>query len=147
MNKKGLKTTVLVLLLFCLSLSFLASQPTIEIPSAQNLVILATTDLHGNVWGFSYEDDKDTTNNGMARIATYVEQVRREENNVVLVDNGDTIQGNIMTDDLYNKREAEHPIMRPMNLLEYDDMTLGNKEYNFGQKLISRIQALAHFPA
>ena len=115
MNKKGLKTTVLVLLLFCLSLSFLASQPTIEIPSAQNLVILATTDLHGNVWGFSYENDKDTTNNGMARIATYVEQVRREENNVVLIDNGDTIQGNIMTDDLYNKREGEHPVMRAMN--------------------------------
>lgn len=146
MNKKGLKTTVLVLLLFCLSLSFLASQPTIEIPSAQNLVILATTDLHGNVWGFSYEDDKDTTNNGMARIATYVEQVRREENNVVLVDNGDTIQGNIMTDDLYNKREGEHPVMRAMNLLEYDAMTLGNHEFNFGQNLISRIQALANFP-
>jgi 2',3'-cyclic-nucleotide 2'-phosphodiesterase/3'-nucleotidase len=146
MNKKGLKTTILLLLLFCLSLSFLASQPTIEIPSAQNLVILATTDLHGNVWGFSYENDKDTTNTGMARIATYVQQVRKEENNVVLVDNGDTIQGNIMTDDLYNKREGEHPVMRAMNLLEYDAMTLGNHEFNFGQNLIGRLQALANFP-
>ncbi len=146
MNKKGLKTTILLLLLFCLSLSFLASQPTIEIPSAQNLVILATTDLHGNVWGFSYENDKDTTNTGMARIASYVEQVRKEENNVVLVDNGDTIQGNIMTDDLYNKREGEHPVMRAMNLMDYDSMTLGNHEFNFGQNLITRLQVLANFP-
>lgn len=86
MNKKGLKTTILLLLLFCLSLSFLASQPTIEIPSAQNLVILATTDLHGNVWGFSYENDKDTTNTGMARIATYVQQVLSEEEDLSLLD-------------------------------------------------------------
>ncbi|ADY13328.1 bifunctional metallophosphatase/5'-nucleotidase [Sphaerochaeta globosa] len=146
MYKKGLKTTIVLLLLFCLSVNFLASQPTLEIPSAQNLVILGTTDLHGNVWGFSYENDKDTTNTGMARIATYVEKVRREENNVVLVDNGDTIQGNIMTDDLYNKREGEHPVMRAMNILAYDSMTLGNHEFNFGQNLISRLQMLANFP-
>lgn len=146
MNKRALKTTILLLLLFCLSLSFLASQPMAEIPSAQKLVILATTDLHGNVWGFSYENDKDTTNTGMARIATYVEQVRKEENNVVLVDNGDTIQGNIMTDDLYNKREGNHPVLKAMNVLGYDSMTLGNHEFNFGQNLISRIQMLADFP-
>jgi 2',3'-cyclic-nucleotide 2'-phosphodiesterase/3'-nucleotidase len=146
MKRNGLKLPVLFILVLCLIASFAFAQPMTELPSAEKLVILATTDLHGNVWGFSYENDKDTTNTGMARIASYVEEVRKQEPYVVLVDNGDTIQGNIMTDDLYNKREGEHPVMRAMNLLEYDSMTLGNHEFNFGEHLIKRIQTLANFP-
>jgi 2',3'-cyclic-nucleotide 2'-phosphodiesterase/3'-nucleotidase len=146
MKRNGLKLPVLFILILCLIASFTFAQPMTELPSAEKLVILATTDLHGNVWGFSYENDKDTTNTGMARIASYVEEVRKQEPYVVLVDNGDTIQGNIMTDDLYNKREGEHPVMRAMNLLEYDSMTLGNHEFNFGENLIKRIQTLANFP-
>jgi 2',3'-cyclic-nucleotide 2'-phosphodiesterase/3'-nucleotidase len=146
MKRNGLKLPVLFILVLCLIASFTFAQPMTELPSAEKLVILATTDLHGNVWGFSYENDKDTTNTGMARIASYVEEVRKQEPYVVLVDNGDTIQGNIMTDDLYNKREGEHPVMRAMNLLEYDSMTLGNHEFNFGEHLIKRIQTLANFP-
>jgi len=146
MKRNGLKLPVLFILVLCLIASFAFAQPMTELPSAEKLVILATTDLHGNVWGFSYENDKDTTNTGMARIASYVEEVRKQEPYVVLVDNGDTIQGNIMTDDLYNKREGEHPVMRAMNLLEYDSMTLGNHEFNFGEHLIKRMQTLANFP-
>lgn len=146
MHTKGLKTTILFLLFFCLSLGMVFAQPMAEIQSPQKLVLLATTDIHGNVWGFSYENDKDTTNTGMARIARYVEQVRKEEPNVILVDNGDIIQGNIMTDDLYNKREGEHPVMRAMNLLGYDAMSLGNHEFNFGEGLVKRIETLANFP-
>ncbi|MGE4583246.1 MAG: bifunctional UDP-sugar hydrolase/5'-nucleotidase [Sphaerochaeta sp.] len=146
MHTKGLKTTILFLLFFCLSLGMIFAQPMAEIQSPQKLVLLATTDIHGNVWGFSYENDKDTTNTGMARIARYVEQVRKEEPNVILVDNGDIIQGNIMTDDLYNKREGEHPVMRAMNLLGYDAMSLGNHEFNFGEGLVKRIETLANFP-
>ena len=146
MKRNGLKRPVLFMLVLCLIASFTFAQPMMEVPSTEKLVILATTDLHGNVWGFSYENDKDTTNTGMARIASYVEEVRKQEPYVVLVDNGDTIQGNIMTDDLYNKREGEHPVMRAMNLLGYDSMTLGNHEFNFGENLIKRIQTLANFP-
>jgi len=146
MKGNGLKRPVLFMLVLCLIASFTFAQPMMEVPSTEKLVILATTDIHGNVWGFSYENDKDTTNTGMARIASYVEEVRSQEPYVVLVDNGDTIQGNIMTDDLYNKREGEHPVMRAMNLLGYDSMTLGNHEFNFGENLIKRIQTLANFP-
>ncbi len=110
------------------------------------ITVLATTDLHSNVWGFSYENDKETDNNGLARIATYVEKVREEEPFVILVDNGDTIQGNIMTDDIFNKQEGPHPVIAAMNELEYDSMTLGNHEYNFGENLIVRLQSLAEFP-
>ena len=33
-----------------------------------HITILGTSDMHGNPWGYSYEDDKETANNGMARL-------------------------------------------------------------------------------
>lgn len=143
MRKRGLKLFVLVMMILSLSLGMLFAQP---LPETQNLTILATTDLHSNVWGFSYENDKESTNDGMARIATYIAEVRSQENNVILVDNGDVLQGNIMTDDIYNKQEGPHPVIWAMNLLQYDALTLGNHEFNFGEKLIKRVQTLADFP-
>ena len=66
------------------------------------ITILGTTDLHGNVWGFSYEDNAESAGDGMARVYTYVQQVRAENPNTILTESGDFIQGTIMTDDLFN---------------------------------------------
>ena len=114
--------------------------------SVKTITVLGTTDLHGNIVGYSYEDDKETTNNGMARVYSYVQEVRNENENTLLVDNGDTIQGTIMTDDIYNKQDLEHPVIATMNFMKYDAMVLGNHEFNFGLELVNRIIAQAKFP-
>ncbi len=114
--------------------------------SVKTITIIGTTDLHGNIVGYSYEDDKETTNNGMARVYSYVQEVRNENPNTLLVDNGDTIQGTIMTDDIYNKQDLEHPVIATMNFMKYDAMVLGNHEFNFGLELVNRIIAQAKFP-
>ncbi len=112
-----------------------------------HITILGTSDLHGNIWGFSYEDNKETANNGMARLYTYIQQVRKENPNTILLDNGDTIQGTIMTDDLYNKTPDEpHPVMAAMNFMAFDAMTLGNHEFNWGMETMQKIIAQADFP-
>ena len=80
-----------------------------------HVVILATSDLHGNILGFSYEDGKETTNNGMARLYSYIQEVREENPIVFLVDAGDDIQGTIMTDDIANKNPDDlHPVIETM---------------------------------
>ncbi|HHU01966.1 MAG TPA: bifunctional metallophosphatase/5'-nucleotidase [Christensenellaceae bacterium] len=111
------------------------------------ITILGTSDLHGNIWGFSYEDNAETKNNGMARVYTYIKQVRAENPNTILIDNGDTIQGTIMTDDLFNKNpEREHPVIIAMNYMGYDAMTLGNHEFNWGIPSMKTILGRADFP-
>ena len=35
-----------------------------------HLIILGTSDIHGNLWGFSYEDNKETDDNGLAKLWT-----------------------------------------------------------------------------
>ena len=113
----------------------------------KHITILGTSDMHGNIWGFSYEDNAETANNGMARLYTYIQQVRAENPNTILIDAGDDIQGTIMTDDLYNKTPEEpHPVITAMNYMGYDAMTVGNHEFNWGIPTMQKILSQAEFP-
>lgn len=123
----------------------------------KHLTIVGTTDLHSNIWGYSYEDNKETANNGMARVYSYLQSVRAENPNVVLVDAGDFIQGTILSDDIYNKSEGDHPVITAMNAMDYDAIILGNHEFNSssssatssgvsGIELIQRIEKLSEAP-
>ena len=111
-----------------------------------HITIIGTSDIHGNIWGYSYEDMKETDADGMARISTYLEQVREENPNTILVDAGDTIQGTIMTDDLYNKSSPNHPVMAAMNYMDYDAWTLGNHEFNWGVPNLEAVMAQSDAP-
>lgn len=105
-----------------------------------SLIILGTTDIHSNLYGFSYEENRETENNGLARIASYIRKKREEGDNLILIDNGDSYQGSILSDAIYNKRpEVIHPVSKALNYLAYDAVVLGNHEFNFGLDFIGRI--------
>ena len=112
-----------------------------------HLVVLGTSDIHGNIWGYSYEDGKETTNNGMVRLTSYINKEREKNPHLLLIDAGDAIQGTIMTDDIYNKNPyLPHPMMTAFNELKYDVLTLGNHEFNWGIKTMQTIIGQAKFP-
>jgi 5''-nucleotidase/2'',3''-cyclic phosphodiesterase and related esterases len=147
------KKTVFTILSIILLSTMLFAQGEIEAMKAAErgdtvLSFIGTTDMHSNVWGYSYEDNKETNNNGMARVATFAEGIKKTNpNGTIMVDNGDTYQGTILSDDLYNKdKEAFHPISRAVNLIGFDAMVLGNHEFNFGLDLISTIESQLNFP-
>ena len=112
-----------------------------------HVVILGTSDMHGNIWGWSYEDSEETGNNGMARLYSYIRQVREENPVTFLIDAGDDIQGTLLTDDIANKEpDQPHPVISAMNYMEYDAMTLGNHEFNWGVPTLKKILSTAKFP-
>lgn len=111
------------------------------------VTIIATSDLHGSIWGYSYEDLKETDNNGMARLYTYIQEVREENPNTFLIDAGDDIEGTIMVNQIYNKTpDQPHPVMAAMNFMGFDSMTLGNHEFNYGIPAMLEITGQAEFP-
>lgn len=89
---------------------------------ASNLVILHTNDTHSQV----EPDDKDGLG-GVARRKVVIDSVRGVEDNVLLVDAGDVVQGTLYFN-LY-KGEVEN---RLMDLLGYDIRILGNHEFDNG---------------
>lgn len=116
-------------------------------PSETKVVILASSDMHGDIWGYSYEDSRETSDSGMARLYTYIKQVREENGIVFLIDGGDEIQGTILTDDIANKSpDNPHPVIEAMNFMDYDCMTLGNHEFNWGVTNLMKILSRAKFP-
>lgn len=116
----------------------------------KKITILGTSDVHGQLWNYSYEDNKETPV-GLAQVSSAVQSVRQQnQNGTVLIDNGDMVQGTILTDDLYNTKEGykdkAHPMIKAMNYMNYDAMVLGNHEFNFGLPLIEKIKTEASFP-
>ena len=140
MKRIGKALTVLFVVFFLVSNVYAADY-------AKHITVIGTSDMHGNIWGYSYEDNSETANNGMARLYTYIESVREENPNTLLIDAGDDIQGTIMTDDIYNDTPDDpHPVITTMNFMGYDAMTLGNHEFNWGVDVATRILSQAAFP-
>lgn len=130
-------------LLFVLAAPVLAGKEDVI-----QITILGTTDVHGNLYDWSYENASVNPEIGLVKIHTVVQQIREENPHTILLDAGDTIQGTLLTDDLYNTAllDQPHPIIDAMNFMGYDAMTLGNHEFNFGLDLIDKIVQEANFP-
>ena len=110
------------------------------------LTVLATTDMHGNVWPHDYLLGRPVER-GLAKVATYVKQVRARQPNTLLVDCGDTFQGTPLAYLYAEKYPSEpNPVVAAMNALGYDAMAVGNHEFNFGLRPLWRIKEQAQFP-
>jgi len=108
--------------------------------------ILGTTDMHGHVMA---EDtySLQPANLGWAKIATLIRRQQAENPNTVLVDCGDTIQGEPINY-VHNvlRRDLPEPSLAIMNALGYAAMAVGNHEYNFGLDLLRATEKEAKFP-
>lgn len=96
-------------------------------PEVKKLTILHTNDVHSHIDPFPVDDPKYGDKGGVARRATLIEQVRREEPNVLLLDAGDIFQGTPYFN--YYGGELE---MKLMSMLKYDLGTLGNHDFDNG---------------
>src|SRR5215216_5496161 len=115
-------------------------------PERVQITILGTTDLHGNINPIDYYTNK-SDNRGLAKVATLINRVRKEQPNLLLIDSGDTIQGSPLESFHSRKNNVRiDPMMLAMNSLNYDSMTVGNHEYNFGLKVLEKARSEAKFP-
>lgn len=99
----------------------------------------ATSDLHGRLLGYDYAMDKSDSDTGLTRISMLVKAMRKKAPNMILIDMGDTVQGN--SAEIFNDMPV-HPMVESLNRLKYDIWVPGNHEFNFNRSFIDRnIQA------
>ncbi|MGK2308966.1 bifunctional metallophosphatase/5'-nucleotidase [Cutibacterium sp. V947] len=122
---------------------------------AAALTVLATTDIHGHVFDWDYFADapyppshkaRSSAPLGVSRVATIVKKVRAERgaDSVVMLDNGDTIQGTPLTYLSARQPEKLGPtevMARAYNLVGYDAANIGNHEFNYGLKELNRYKS------
>ena len=125
----------------CTSVTLLPSAAPID------LVVAATTDIHGRVRGWDYYADAPDSARGLARAATIIDSLRKVSPVLpIVVDAGDFLQGNPMA---YLAARVDttipNPIIAAMNVIQYDAVTIGNHEFNYGLPALTRAMRQAEF--
>jgi 2',3'-cyclic-nucleotide 2'-phosphodiesterase / 3'-nucleotidase len=114
------------------------------------LRIMETTDIHVNLANYDYYQDTVTDKYGLAKTATLIKQARAENENNLLFDNGDLIQGNPLGDYVAKEDPLQdgetHPVYKAMNLLDYDTGNIGNHEFNYGLDFLETSLKGSNFP-
>jgi len=110
------------------------------------ITILETSDIHGQINPIHYATNEEASY-GLARIATLVKEERKKSNNVILIDNGDLIQG---TPFIYHymklQSEQPNPMILTANSMEYDAAVFGNHEFNYGLNILGEAVRQSRFP-
>lgn len=104
------------------------------------LQLLATSDTHGKFMPFDYSFNGKDDSGSLAQISTSVKDLRKQNPNTILVDAGDIIQGNSQEIFLNEK----NPMILGMNYMNYDTITLGNHEFNYGVTKLNTIISKAN---
>lgn len=109
--------------------------------SQKNLVILHTNDTHSRIEPLPETDRTSPGKSGVVRRAELIDQIRKENKNVLLFDAGDFLQGT----PYFNLFKGEVEV-KAMNLMGYDAATLGNHEFDYGLEILEKVVREANFP-
>lgn len=113
------------------------------------LRILQTTDLHMHILPYDYFSNRPDNSIGLIRLVDTISRLRLQPDvTTLLCDNGDTLQGNPLADFLAQQIDdtAMHPMIAALNMLDYDAMTLGNHEFDYGLAFLRNALKDADFP-
>lgn len=99
--------------------------PSFTDKKQRHITILHTNDTHSHIEPFKASHKRHPNKGGVARRATLVEQVRKENPNTLLLDAGDIFQGTPYFN--YFGGELEFKLM---SMLKYDVATIGNHDFD-----------------
>lgn len=97
------------------------------LPKTSKITILHTNDVHSHIDPFGSEDGRNANMGGVARRASLIESIRKENPHTLLLDAGDIFQGTPYFN--YYGGELEFKLM---SKLKYDAATIGNHDFDNG---------------
>jgi len=106
----------------------------------KKFTILHSNDMHGDFLAEIKEGKKELIG-GLALLSGYINQVRKEEENVLYVVAGDMLQGSLIDAEWKGLSTIEI-----MNWLAPDVVTLGNHEIDYGLPHLLFLEKIANFP-
>ena len=98
-----------------------------DAPKSRHITILHTNDVHSHIDPFGPDDGRNPNKGGVARRATLINSIRKENPDTLLLDAGDIFQGTPYFN--YYGGELEFKLM---SMLKYDLATIGNHDFDNG---------------
>lgn len=110
------------------------------------IIILETSDVHGNVYPISYGTN-EYAHLGIGKIASLIKNEREKNPHTIVIDNGDLIQGTPLTYHYVRiKPDKPNPMTLLANEMAYDAAVFGNHEFNYGQDILNQAVSESNFP-
>ncbi len=106
----------------------------------KKFTLLHSNDIHGDFLQ-EVREGGDKLIGGLALLSGYINQVRKEEKNVLYLVSGDMVQGSIIDSEYKGISTIEI-----MNYLAPDVATLGNHEFDYGLPHLLFLEKMANFP-
>lgn len=125
-----------ILLYILISLSF-----TLAVHAQKKLVILHTNDTHSRIEALPETDKKYPNTAGVVARKAFIDEVRKNNKDVLLFDVGDFVQGTPYFNLYHGRVEAA-----AMDLMKYDAGTLGNHEFDYGLDTLKMIIQKLNYP-
>jgi 5'-nucleotidase len=117
------------------------SAPLLEMAARETLItILHTNDTHSQIDPLPENDRQYPGKGGVARRATLVKKIRKENPRTLLIDAGDVFQGTPYFN--FYRGEVEY---KSMSLIGYDVGTLGNHDFDNGVDALAAAMKFANF--
>ena len=126
-------------LFFALSLTAVSS-----FSQDYQLELIHTNDLHSNFLPFKTDGsscENQECLGGFAKIKTFIDEQRKENPNLVLLDAGDRFSGTVF----YTLRKGQD-IPSLLNLMNYDAMALGNHDFDDGLSELNSFEEKINAP-
>lgn len=114
-------------------------------PKEYTITIIETSDVHGAIFDYDFIKNKPMSGS-LSKVQSYLNDLR-DPANVILLDNGDILQGQ-PTVYYYNyeNTEGEHIYSKVMNYMQYDAGTLGNHDIEAGHAVYDKMNKELNFP-
>lgn len=140
-RRKFLKQSILTAGSVSLSLPVMARELE-DLSEVNRLTILHTNDTHSRIDPFPMDGTRNQGLGGVAARSQLINQIRKEEDQVLLLDAGDIFQGT----PYFNLYKGE-PEIKAMSEMQYDATTIGNHEFDAGlENLANQLTKHAKFP-
>jgi 5'-nucleotidase len=115
--------------------------PLLDPQKGETLItVLHTNDTHSQIDPILENDKTYAGKGGVARRATLVKRIRKENPNTLMIDAGDVCQGTPYFN--FYRGEVEY---KAMSLIGYDVGTLGNHEFDNGVASLAKALSFADF--
>ena len=110
-------------------------------PNTKRIVILHTNDTHSNIDPFPENHSRYPGMGGVAKRYSLINEIRKTEDNVLLLDSGDIFQGTPYFNTFNGILE-----MKLMTKMGYDASTMGNHDFDIGMDGFLKAKKHADFP-
>lgn len=109
------------------------------------ITLVYTTDVHGFVTADSFFNNRGSSH-GMAHVASVLNEIREEGQEVIFFDNGDLISGSLLSIRCAEDHRLAVPVVSALNAMGCKFSVIGNHEFDFGRKYLDKVVEQSEFP-